>query len=97
MYPVPKEDDPWAIRPAEPVQTMEEAVEMVKSVLGGTTTFGYTALPWWRNELENWNYEAGKQWGHWRCMNHILEMAKQNAVIQSGMRLSQMVHGVSHR
>jgi hypothetical protein len=35
--PVPKEDDPWAIRPAEPVQTMEEAVEMVQSVLGGTT------------------------------------------------------------
>ena len=35
--PLAMEDDPWAIRPAEPVQTMEGAVEMVKSVLGGTT------------------------------------------------------------
>ena len=36
--PVPKEDDPWTIRPAEPTQTLEQAVEMVKDVLGGTAT-----------------------------------------------------------
>jgi hypothetical protein len=35
--PVPKEDDPWTIRDAQPSATVEEAVEMVKSVLGGTT------------------------------------------------------------
>ena len=34
--PVPKEDDPWTMQVAPPVQTMEQAVETVKAVLGGT-------------------------------------------------------------
>ena len=34
--PVAKEDDPWTIRETAPVQTMEQAVETVKAVLGGT-------------------------------------------------------------
>jgi hypothetical protein len=36
--PVPKADDPWTVSSAAPVTTMEQAVEMVKDVLGGTAT-----------------------------------------------------------
>jgi hypothetical protein len=63
--PVPKEDDPWAIRPAEPVQTMEGAVEMVKDVLGGTATDEsciHGARTW-----KTGTSKAGKQYGMWRC------------------------------
>ena len=63
--PVPKEDDPWAIRPAEPVQTMEGAVEMVKDVLGGTATDEsciHGARVW-----KTGTSKAGKQYGMWRC------------------------------
>jgi hypothetical protein len=32
--PVPKEDDPWTIKDAAPVQTMEGAVDLLKQELG---------------------------------------------------------------
>lgn len=35
--PVPKEDDPWAIREAAPATTVDEAVNMVKEIIGGQT------------------------------------------------------------
>lgn len=35
--PVAKEDDPWAIREAAPVSTVDEAVNLVKEIIGGTT------------------------------------------------------------
>lgn len=63
--PVPKEDDPWAIRPAEPVQTMEGAVEMVRDVLGGTATDESC-----KHGARVWKTGVSKQnkpWGHWRC------------------------------
>ncbi len=63
--PVPKEDDPWTIRPAEPIQTIEQAVEMVKDVLGGTPTdesCKHGARVW-----KTGTSKAGKPWGHWRC------------------------------
>lgn len=63
--PVPKEDDPWAIRPAEPTQTLEQAVEMVKDALGGTATdesCKHGARVW-----KTGTSKAGKPWGHWRC------------------------------
>ena len=75
--PVPKEDDPWAIRPAEPVQTMEGAVEMVKSVLGGTTDSDVQRCPHGEMSWKTGTTKAGKQWGHWRCMNHILGEAER--------------------
>lgn len=63
--PVPKEEDPWTIRPAEPVQTMEGAVETVKSLLGGihpdeSCIHGDRI---WKTGTS----KAGKQWGHWKC------------------------------
>lgn len=32
--PVPKEDDPWTIRDAQPAATVDEAVEIVKEIMG---------------------------------------------------------------
>lgn len=75
--PVPKEDDPWAIRPAEPVQTMEGAVEMVKSILGGTTDSDVQRCPHGEMAWKTGTTKQGKLWGHWRCMNHILGEAER--------------------
>jgi hypothetical protein len=63
--PVPKEDDPWTIRDTAPVQTMEQAVGMVKDVLGGTPTDEsciHGARVW-----KTGTSKAGKQYGMWRC------------------------------
>lgn len=35
--PVPKEDDPWTIREAAPATTVDEAVAIVKDIIGGQT------------------------------------------------------------
>jgi hypothetical protein len=35
--PISKEDDPWTIRDAEPAKTVDEAVKMVKDIIGGQT------------------------------------------------------------
>jgi hypothetical protein len=35
--PVPKEDDPWTIREAQPTATVDEAVNLVKDIIGGQT------------------------------------------------------------
>ena len=75
--PVPKEDDPWAIRPAEPVQTMEGAVEMVKSILGGTTDSDVQRCPHGEMAWKTGTTKAGKPWGHWRCINHITGEAER--------------------
>jgi hypothetical protein len=63
--PVAKADDPWTIAPAQPVQTLESAVEMVKSSLGGTPVDEsciHGARIW-----KTGTSKAGKQWGHWKC------------------------------
>jgi hypothetical protein len=63
--PVPKADDSWTIATAQPVQTLESAVEMVKSSLGGTTpdeSCIHGARIW-----KTGTSKAGKQWGHWKC------------------------------
>jgi hypothetical protein len=63
--PVPKEDDPWTVSSAAPVTTMEQAVEMVKDVLGGTPTDESCkhGARVWKTGVS----KAGKNWGHWRC------------------------------
>jgi hypothetical protein len=63
--PVQKEDDPWTVAPAAPVQTLEAAVEMVKDVLGGIPVDEsciHGARVW-----KTGTSKAGKQWGHWKC------------------------------
>jgi hypothetical protein len=73
--PVAKEDDPWMIRETAPVQTMEQAVGMVKDVLGGTPTDEsciHGARVW-----KTGTSKAGKPWGHWKCMAQILGDAER--------------------
>jgi hypothetical protein len=63
--PVVKADDPWTQWEAAPVQTMEQAVETVKAVLGGTPADEsciHGARVW-----KTGTSKAGKPWGHWRC------------------------------
>lgn len=63
--PVEKASDPWEISSAAPVTTMEQAVEMVKDVLGGTPideSCTHGARVW-----KTGTTKAGKPWGHWKC------------------------------
>ena len=63
--PVAKESDPWTQWEAPPVATMEQAVEMVQSILGGTTpeeSCSHGARVW-----KTGTSKAGKPWGMWKC------------------------------
>ena len=73
--PVAKADDPWTQWEAAPVQTMEQAVETVKAVLGGTQpdeSCIHGARVW-----KTGTSKAGKPWGHWKCMAQILGDAER--------------------
>jgi hypothetical protein len=73
--PVAKADDPWTTWEAAPVQTMEQAVETVKAVLGGTQpdeSCIHGARVW-----KTGTSKAGKPWGHWKCMSQILGDAER--------------------
>jgi len=63
--PVAKADNPWTQWEAAPVQTMEQAVETVKQVLGGTTAEESCVhgLRVWRTGTS----KAGKPYGAWYC------------------------------
>ncbi len=63
--PVEKASDPWTVSNAAPVTTMEQAVETVKAVLGGTPideSCIHGARVW-----KTGTTKAGKPWGHWKC------------------------------
>jgi len=67
--PIVKESDPWTQWEAAPVQTMEQAVETVKQVLGGIAadeSCVHGARIW-----KTGTSKAGKPWGHWRCSAQI--------------------------
>ena len=67
--PVEKESDPWTIQTAAPVTTMEQAVETVKAVLGGTPideSCIHGARVW-----KTGTSKAGKMYGMWKCMAQI--------------------------
>ena len=73
--PVPVAEDPWTQWEAAPVQTMEQAVETVKAVLGGTQpdeSCIHGARVW-----KTGTSKAGKPWGHWKCMAQILGDAER--------------------
>jgi hypothetical protein len=67
--PVAKADDPWTTWESPAPQTMETAVETVKSVLGGTMPDESCihGARIWKHGVS----KAGKAWGHWRCPNQI--------------------------
>jgi hypothetical protein len=63
--PVQKASDPWEISSAAPVTTVEQAVEMVKDVLGGTPideSCIHGARVW-----KTGTSKQGKQYGMWKC------------------------------
>jgi hypothetical protein len=73
--PVAKADDPWTIAPAQQAQTLESAVEMVKSGLGGTTpdeSCIHGARVWRKGTKK-----TGGEWGHWKCMAQIMGDAQR--------------------
>ena len=73
--PVEKDNDPWTMQVAPPVQTLESAVEMVKSSLGGTTpdeSCIHGPRVW-----KTGTKKTGGQWGHWKCMAQIMGDAQR--------------------
>jgi hypothetical protein len=69
--PVPVESDPWTMQVAAPVQTAEQAVETVKSILGGTTDKDIQRCPHGEMIWKTGQSKAGKPWGHFRCVNQV--------------------------
>jgi hypothetical protein len=65
--PVVKEDDPWAIREAQPANTAEEAVAMVKEIIGGQTEKDIPKCQHGEMIWKTGTSKAGKPWGHFKC------------------------------
>jgi hypothetical protein len=65
--PVPKEDDPWTIKEAAPAATMEQAVEMVQSILGGTTDKDLPRCQHGEMVWKTGTTKAGKSYGMFKC------------------------------
>lgn len=67
--PIAKEDDPWTIREATPASTVDEAVAMVKEIIGGQTERDIPHCPNCQKPME-WKTgtsKAGKHWGKMEC------------------------------
>jgi hypothetical protein len=75
--PVAKADDPWTTWEAKPVQTVEQAVETVKEILGGTTEKDIQRCAHGEMVWKTGTSKAGKPWGHWRCIGKILGEAER--------------------
>ena len=65
--PVPVEDDPWTIKDRVPTTTLDEAVAMVKSELGGTTETDIQRCKHGEMIWKTGTGKNGKQWAHFRC------------------------------
>ena len=65
--PVEAEADPWTQNFAAPVQTMEGAVETVKSILGGTTEKDIQKCKHGEMVWATGTSKAGKPWAHFKC------------------------------
>ena len=66
--PIAKESDPWTTWESPAPQTMESAVEMVKSTLGGTMP-DESCIHGARIWKTGVSKAGNKPWGHWRCPN----------------------------
>ena len=66
--PVAKADDPWTTWESPAPQTMETAVETVKTLLGGTMPDENCihGARIWKTGVSK---AGNKPWGHWRCPN----------------------------
>jgi hypothetical protein len=73
--PIEKAHDSWTTAPAQQAQTLESAVEMVKSGLGGTApdeSCIHGARVW-----KTGTKKTGGEWGHWKCMAQIMGDAQR--------------------
>jgi hypothetical protein len=70
--PIAKEDDPWTIREAEPAKTVDEAVKIVKDIIGGQTERDIPKCSKCDNQKEmTWktgvSAKNNKPWGNFSC------------------------------
>ena len=70
--PIAKEDDPWTIRDAEPAKTVDEAVKMVKDIIGGQTERDIPKCSKCHDHKEmTWktgvSVKNNKPWGNFSC------------------------------
>lgn len=70
--PVPKEDDPWTIKDAAPVQTMDGAVDLLKKELGARTEKDIPRCSGCHDKKEmSWRTgvsgKTKKPWGNFSC------------------------------
>ena len=66
--PIAKEDDPWTIREAAPASTVDEAVAIVKNIIGGQTDRDIPVCKCGKEMV--WKTGVGKNnkpWGHFKC------------------------------
>lgn len=66
--PIAKEDDPWTIREAAPASTVDEAVAIVKDIIGGQTQRDIPICKCGKEMA--WKTGVGKNnkaWGHFKC------------------------------
>ena len=75
--PVAKADDPWTTWEAAPVQTVEQAVETVKQIIGGTTEKDIQTCVHGEMVWKTGTSKQGKPWGHWRCIGKVLGEAER--------------------
>ena len=66
--PVAKEDDPWTIREAAPATTVDQAVAIVKDIIGGQTEKDIPNCANCKKPM-NWitGSKNGRQWGKMEC------------------------------
>lgn len=84
--PIAKEDDPWTIREAEPAKTVDEAVAMVKDIIGGQTDRDIPRCSKCHDHKEmTWKTGTGKNgkpyanFSCWTCKDIIwYEVSKEN-------------------
>lgn len=65
--PVPKEDDPWTIKDAQPAATVEQAVNLVKEIIGGQTERDIPHCKCGKEMVWKTGNSKGKAWGHFKC------------------------------
>lgn len=65
--PVAKEDDPWTIRDAKPAATVDEAVNIVKDIIGAQTERDIPKCKCGKDMEWRTGNSKGKAWGHFKC------------------------------
>jgi len=69
--PVPVEDDVWTVREATPPATSEQAINLLKDVLGATTEKDIPRCPHGEMMWRTGTSKAGKPWGQMKCPNAV--------------------------